>query len=296
MTAPPPANRDQAVYWNEHAAPGWIAQQAALDTQIGPLGEVALRALAPAAGERVLDIGCGCGDSTLSLAHSVGPDGAVLGVDLSAPMLAVAQRRAAALPQASFRQADAQSAPLAPPGTAPFDAAFSRFGVMFFADPASAFANIGGALRPGGRLAFVCWRTLADNPWMTLPLQAALPVLPPEPASPEDPLAPGPMALADPARTTALLRQAGFTAITLTPHDARIGGLGLEAALELALMVGPLGRRLREAPQHRAQAAAALRPLLQAHLEPDGVRMPAGVWIVTARWQKQARDSSDPPG
>lgn len=288
--APPHAadNAAQDHYWNELAAPAWVAQQEALDIQIGPLGEAAIAALAPRPGERILDIGCGCGASALALARAVGPAGAVLGVDLSTPMLDVARRRAAGVAHLEFRRQDAQSGDLG----ADHDAAYSRFGVMFFADPARAFRHIGGALRAGGRLGFVCWRAASENPWMTAPLAAANAVLPPEEAAPEDPASPGPFAFADPARITAILRAAGFSRIAVTAHDARIGGLDTARAVELALTIGPLGRRLREAPQARDAARAAVSRLLEAHDPGDGARLAAGVWIVTATW----RDSSDRPG
>src|SRR5215470_17327500 len=138
------ANAEQTKYWNQQAAPP---------------------------GERVLDLGCGCGASSLALASRVGPSGRVLGLDVSEPMLARARERAAGLAQVSFRHADVQTAALE---RGAFDAAFSRFGVMFFEDPQAAFRNVLGALRPGGRLVFVCWRPVAENPWVQVPMAAAL--------------------------------------------------------------------------------------------------------------------------
>jgi ubiquinone/menaquinone biosynthesis C-methylase UbiE len=149
-----------------------------LDRQIEALGLAAINALEPTKGEQVLDIGCGCGQTSLALADRVGSTGSVVGVDISAPMLEVALDRSRAYPSlaVTFRQVDAQTDNL---GRGPFDAAFSRFGVMFFSDPEAAFANIRKSLKPGGRLVFICWRSLAENPWMQAPLLSALPFIPP---------------------------------------------------------------------------------------------------------------------
>ncbi|MFM8754728.1 MAG: class I SAM-dependent methyltransferase, partial [Phenylobacterium sp.] len=165
------ANEAQEAYWNDLAGRTWAALQDRIDRQIRPLGLAAMDRLAPSPGETVLDIGCGCGDTSLELARRVGPEGEVLGLDISGLMLEVARRRAAEAGASAleFRQADAQVAAL--PGGR--DAVFSRFGVMFFADPPAAFANLRRALRPGGRLGFVCWRPLAENLWMRLPAETA---------------------------------------------------------------------------------------------------------------------------
>ena len=147
----------------------WAEVREPLELQLAPLGRRALAALAPHPGESVLDIGCGGGETALDLARAVAPDGTVVGVDLSAAVLAFARRAAKGCERVRFVQADAQVFPFEP---ASFDAAFSRFGVMFFADPTAAFINIRRSLRPNGRLAFVCWRALEDNPLDILPLRA----------------------------------------------------------------------------------------------------------------------------
>jgi SAM-dependent methyltransferase len=261
------------------AGPTWVEFQAQLDRQIEPLGLAAMDALSPRPGERILDIGCGCGHSSLQLASRVGETGAVVGVDISAPMLAVARDRpvGAAIARPEFRQADAQVDAL---GAEAFDAAFSRFGVMFFADPVQAFANIRKALKPAGRLAFVCWRPFADNPWMRDPFAAAAPFLPPP--APVDPLAPGPFAFADAERVRSILDAAGFSGVAVRPFDAAIGGSDVETSLTLALRVGPLGSALRENPDRAEAAIGAVREVLARRLTPDGVKMPAAVWIVQA--------------
>jgi len=272
------ANEDQVAYWNDQAGVTWAALQPTLDVQIAPLGLCAIDALAPRPGERVLDIGCGCGDTTLEIARRVAPGGEVLGLDISAPMLEVALDRAAAegATAAGFRQADAQMATF----DAPFDAAFSRFGVMFFADPNAAFTNIRAALRPGGRLAFVCWRKPSENPWMMVPLEAALRFVPPPP--PMDPNEPGPFAFADAGRLRSILLAAGFADIVTAPLDMAIGGFKLAQALEVALRVGPLGKVLREAPDRRESVVDAVREALAAHDTGRGVWLASATWIVTA--------------
>jgi SAM-dependent methyltransferase len=271
------ANSAQFDYWNDQTGHTWAALQSQLDQQIAPLGAVAMDALAVAPGQRVLDVGCGCGDTSLALASIVGSGGAVVGLDLSAPMLDVARARGAGLGQLSFIQADAQTAPF----EVPFDAAFSRFGVMFFADPVAAFSNIHAALRPGGLLAFVCWRAMAENIWMTAPLNAALKHVPVPP--PEDPEAPGPFAFARAARVHGILQAAGFRDTRTAPYDRLIGGFDLDTAVGLAMRVGPLGRLLREVPEQREVVAASVREALGTFATPDGVMMAAAVWIVTAR-------------
>ena len=282
MTAIPDdqPNLAQVEYWNAAAGETWARLQDQLDRQLASLGLEAMRALDATPGECLIDVGCGCGQTTLELARRVGSDGAVLGVDISQPMLEVARRRAAETPDlaARFREADVQTVDL---GAANFDGAFSRFGVMFFSDPPAAFANLRRSLKPGGRLAFVCWRAFSENPWMGAPLAAALPFLPePEPV---DPLAPGPFAFADAGRVRTILTEAGFTAIDIRPHDTQIGGGDVEEALQLAFRVGPLGAALREDPSRAGLIADAVRGVLEAHLTPQGVLMPAAVWIVTAR-------------
>jgi SAM-dependent methyltransferase len=273
------ANAAQADYWNGRAGETWAELQSLLDMELRPLGRQAQAALDPQPGERVLDIGCGAGETSLDLAAAVSPGGAVLGVDLSRPMLDIAGRRAAesGLP-ARFEAADAQTFDF---GGERFEAVFSRFGVMFFSDPAAAFANILKALKPGGRLAFVCWRPPAENPLMTAPFKAVEHLVPPPP--PSDPLAPGPFAFADPERVRRILGEAGFGQVAIRPFDAMVGGWTPQEALVVAQRVGPLGAVLRENPELRPKVLDAVSQALQRHVGADGkVWMGAAVWIVTA--------------
>ncbi len=279
------ANPEQKTYWNEQAGPVWVAFQERLDRQIGPHGERALARLAPAPGERVLDLGCGCGDSSLVLAARVAPGGSVLGLDLSEPMLSRARERAAAarLTNVTFRAADVQTAALE---AGAFDAAFSRFGVMFFADPAAAFRNVRSALRPGGRLVFVCWRPVAENPWVTVPMAAAAPLLTLPPPAPPD--APGPFSFADAARVQGILAAAGFGEIAIEPAELSMspGGGDPDEAAETFLDVGPLGSALREAKADaglRERVRTAVRKAFEPHLRAGRVELGSAIWLVQAR-------------
>ena len=253
-----------------------MALQAQLDRQLEPLGQRTLLALGPEPGEHILDIGCGAGQTTLALAQACRPGGLAVGLDISRPLLRLARDRATA--DVTFLEADAQTFAFAP---ASFDAAFSRFGVMFFADPIAAFANIRRALKPGGRLAFVCWRSPAENPFMTLPMAAAAALLPAQ--TPPTPGGPGPFAFADPEHVRRILTAAGFSGVEIVPHDEKIGSGDLDQAITVALRVGPLGAMLREHPDKREAVIGAVRGALGAHDGPDGVKLASASWIVTAR-------------
>ena len=271
-------NAAQAAYWNDVAGHSWAEFQEGLDRQAAPLGRRAMAALAPAQGERILDIGCGSGQTSLELAQAVGAGGSVLGVDLSEPLLDIARRRAAGVKGLEISQGDVQTFPFAPGA---FDGAFSRFGVMFFADPTAAFANIRRALKPAGRLAFVCWRKPDENPIMRLPMEAAGSLVPAP--SPPEPGAPGPFAFANPDRVRGVLAAAGFADVALTPHDDKVGSGDLETALALALRIGPLGAILRDNPGLRESVRPRVRAAFAELDGPDGPKLDAAVWIVTAR-------------
>jgi SAM-dependent methyltransferase len=276
------ANTNAAMieFWNAAGGETWARFQAQLDRQFEPLGAAAIAALAPSSGETILDIGCGSGHMSEMMAVLVGAGGAIVGIDISRILLQVAATRPVS-PGAcrpTYRECDAQTGDL---GTARFDGAFSRFGVMFFDDPVAAFANIRRALKPGGRLAFACWRPLVENAWARIPIEAARPFAPP--IAPTDPHAPGPFALADPARVRGLLEAAGFVSVAVAPFDAQIGGSDLPQATELSLRVGPLGALLRTHPQLEPEVEGAVSAALSPHATPTGVFLDAAVWIVTAR-------------
>ncbi len=267
-----------ALTQDEVRVRAWAEVRELLELQLAPLGRRALAALAPRPGESVMDIACGGGETALDLVRAVAPDGTVVGVDLSAAVLAFARRAAEGCQRVQFVQADAQVFSFEP---ASFDVAFSRFGVMFFSDPIAAFINIGRSLRPNGRLAFVCWRALEENTLDILPLRAASAHLPPQTV--HDPDAPGPFAFADPDRVRSILERAGFRQIEITAHDEQVGSGDLDSMVAVCSRVGALGKILRENPELRAAALPAVRTALAAHDGPDGVRLNAATWVVTAR-------------
>ncbi len=276
-TAPDP---DPILYWNGPAASRWVAAQARLDQMMAPFAEAVLAQARPAKGERVVDVGCGCGAVTLALAAAVAPGGSVVGVDVSAPMLARARERASGMGAVTFVEADATTYRLAPPA----DLLVSRFGVMFFQDPAAAFANLARLLRPGGRLAFVCWRALADNPWARIPFEAARAALGAS-SAPLDAGGPGPFSFADDARVRGLLEGAGFDAIEIAPLDRDVQlGQGLDDAASFASFCGPAARLLAgvdDATQVRVEDG--VREALGPYAVGGRVALASAVWLVSAR-------------
>jgi len=275
-------NADQIAEWNGVLGERWAQMQADLDVLTRPFGEAALTAAKVASGEQVIDVGCGCGDTTLALARAVGAGGKVLGVDVSAPMLAVAEARRgfANLTHLSFAEADASSAEL-PTG---LDLIFSRFGVMFFDAPQHAFEHLRQTLAPGGRMAFCCWRAPRENPWAMAPLAAARKAVGVE-TPPADPFAPGPFAFADPARLDAILTGAGFHNVDIKRFDAPVRlGSSLREAVENSFSFGPASRFIREVGEHVLPVVTpAIEAALTPYLTPDGsVAPPGAVWIVTA--------------
>ena len=277
------ANEDQIAEWNGALGHGWAAMQTEIDGIVAPFGEEALRVATARPGERVIDIGCGCGDTSIRLARAVGERGRVLGVDVSRPMLEVARQRAAQEgleATLTFADADASSAAL----PRDVDLLYSRFGVMFFDRPAHAFAHLREALKRGGRCVFVCWRQPSDNPWAMAPLVAARKALNVTPA-PTDPTAPGPFAFADDGRVRAILADAGFTDIAIERFDTPVFlGASPRAAADNALRIGPTARLAREVGE---QHAGTIRHAVEAALAPfvaaDGrVRLTGSTWIVSA--------------
>ncbi|MBI1358872.1 MAG: methyltransferase domain-containing protein [Alphaproteobacteria bacterium] len=275
-------NSEQIKEWNGALGRRWADLQPDLDRMTGPFGEAALKAAKPAPGERVIDVGCGCGDTALALARAVGAEGEVLGVDVSRPMLEVARRRlaGATLSHVSFREGDASETELPEER----DLIFSRFGVMFFVHPLNAFHHLRGALRPSGRIAFCCWRHPRENPWAMAPLVAArqaLGVTPP----PSDPNAPGPFAFADKDRLNGILSGAGFRHIAIQPFDAAVQiGDTPRTAAENAARFGPVGRLIRDVGEASLpQAIAGMETALAKLAAPDGsVSANGAVWVVTA--------------
>lgn len=266
--------------WNGRNGQQWLANQMRLDQMLAPFGDAAIAAAMLTMGDHVLDVGCGAGDSSLRIADMVGPDGDVLGIDISQALIGRAHERARASgSRATFRLTDAASDPL---DGARFDCLFSRFGVMFFDRPVVALTHLHGLLRPNGRLAFVCWRGAADNDWVSLPLGAIRHIVPPpEPPMPD---APGPFSFGDPARIHHILSSAGFTDIAIMPFDHQIRfGADVADAVQRACDVGPLERALRDCPDDvRARALDAVGDGFARRVTPQGVMIDGAAWIVTA--------------
>ncbi|ANW01889.1 class I SAM-dependent methyltransferase [Bradyrhizobium icense] len=276
------ANADQVAYWNGPAGQRWADRQAAQDVLLKPVADLVVDRARLAPGERVIDAGCGSGATAIAFARKVAPSGHVLGIDVSGPMLERARHAAPKDLPIDFVLADATVYPFEPKS---FDVLASRFGVMFFADPALSFANMRKALKPSGRMAFACWREPRENPFFMAPLQAAYKHVPKLPQlGPEDP---GPFAFASEARVRRILDEAGFAGVEMEACplllDAAIGR-GLDGAVQGALEIGPVSRALEGQPEDaRAAVAASIREALMPFAKDDAVLLPASVWIVTAR-------------
>lgn len=283
MTTASENHEAQRVYWDGAGGDKWIRRAADVDINVAPAQAAAIEAADIRAGARVLDIGCGCGGSTLAIAERAGAGGRVIGIDISQAMIAQARRVSRDVGHVEFRVADASRDDF---GEARFDRMFSRFGVMFFGDPPGAFAHLRGALKPDGKLVFVCWRAVVENPWMYLPFNAVCKHAPRPPRpGPEDP---GPFSFAAPERVSRILTQAGFADPEFAKFDWDMDlalGKGLDAAVESAATIGPASAALTDQPSEvRAAAIAQLRSELAPHARPDGrVPLAAAVWIVTAR-------------
>ncbi len=284
----PEANAGQRRYWSERAGPHWVERQDVFDTMLAPHGDALLEALRPARGERVLDVGCGFGTTALAVARSVGEEGGVHGFDLSTTMIERARQRAAeaGLTNATFQIGDAQVDALAPQVL--HDAAVSRFGVMFFDDPVAAFANIRAAIRPGGRLAFVCWQGPARNPFFTIGARILHPALIDPPALP-DPSGPGPLAFADPERVHQILTDAGWSDVSLEAGDlpVRFVGVGSDGGMATALdqlMSSDLGRVAAGQldPDRLAAVIEDVRSELDRHQVNGVIQFDSSVWLVSA--------------
>jgi SAM-dependent methyltransferase len=277
------ANAEQAAFWEERAS-SWLAGERQLTKVAERFGRHAADRLELEAGQSVVDIGCGSGPTTRDLAHRVGPTGRATGFDISPALVAAAQRAAAEadVTNIEFRVADVQTGEI---GEGQFDAAFSRFGVMFFSDPVVAFTQIRRALRPGGRFAFACWQNLFLNEWMLVPGSAVIAVtgvLPPMPG-PDDP---GPFFFAEPGRVETVLGAAGFTDVTVEEVNETIVWPASEVASVSTMShhIGPVREALRDADSDTAtQIRQAVDDALAARIVDDELALSAAVFVVSAR-------------
>jgi SAM-dependent methyltransferase len=275
-------NADQIAYWNGPSGQRWADRHAPQERLLGPIADVLLERARPQPGERVLDVGCGSGATTVAFAKAIAPNGFALGLDVSDPMLSQARALAPKGLPLDFVLADATVFPFEP---ASFDLLASRFGVMFFGDPVASFTNLRRALKPSGRLAFVCWREPRENPWMMTPLIAVYKHVPKMP--PVGPEEPGPFAFASEERVTRILKGAGFVDAAMEPRnlamDIAIGG-GLDAAVDGALQIGPASRALQGHPPETYEAArASIREMLTPFVKGQSVALQGSIWVVTAK-------------
>jgi SAM-dependent methyltransferase len=281
MTPAQTFNEDQRTRWNGTDGEYWTSNQDRLDRTLAPVMGPLLAFAAPRAGSTVMDVGCGCGATTIELARAVGLSGRVIGIDLSGPMLALAAERLRKFVNTSCLLGDASELALGDLGA---ELIVSRFGVMFFGDPVAAFANLRTGLAAGGRLRFACWRPINENPWLQIPLHAVYEHAPRLPKP--EPEEPGPFAFGDTARVTRILTAAGFTAPSFTPLDIQMdiaAGGTLEDAVIQSSAMGPAKRALADQPEDiRAAGLESIRRALTPYASAAGVKLPGAVWLVAA--------------
>jgi len=269
----------QAEFWNDAGGRMWVDNIERTHALLTPLGDALVARAAPQPGEAVLDVGCGGGLNTLELARRVGPTGQVCGVDVSEMILDWARRQPEVPEHVEYLCVDAAEAEL---GEARFDLLFSRFGVMFFFDPKAAFANMRRALRPGARLAFLCWQPPQANGWLSAPMQAVFSVLPPPEAAP-DPRAPGPFAFQEESWIREILTDAGFGDVAVEGLEMTMPMGTLEDAVTYSMRFGPAVEALQQASDgERAAVEVALRGAYEPFLRDGRIEAPAATWLVTA--------------
>jgi SAM-dependent methyltransferase len=277
------ANEAQREYWNTAPGQRWVTLQAAFDRSFQDVTALLLARSEIRANESVLDVGCGSAATTLEAARRAGAEGRVLGVDVSAPLLELARERTAksGLRNVDFLLADAQTHGFAP---GQFDLAVSRFGVMFFDAPVDAFHNLRAALRPGGRICFVCWAALDANPWFQLPLAAGVSRLGPPIAKPAH--APGPLAFGDPRYLEDVLAGAGYSRIDVDEQRPTLAGHATpEEEAAFAVAAGPLARLFAEKKPEagiRDEIARDIAEAFRPFATDQGLRIPSTVYFVTA--------------
>ncbi len=277
------ANSEQIDYWNGEAGERWASYDDMMSRLLAPIADALLERLPAGAARAALDVGCGGGSQSLLLAQRLGEAATVTGIDISAPLLDVARRRAAAVPeQLQFLQADAAVHTFEANS---YDLLFSRFGVMFFDDPEAAFANLRRALVPGAPLLFCCWQALKDNPWTWLAVQAALQHVPAPP--PPQPGEPGPFAFADPERVDTILAGAGFAAIDIQSQPVTLHwgeGETLADQVRELVQIGPVGRLLADQPPEvRERVRESIAEVMAPYYDGESLALEGRTWFVTAR-------------
>ena len=269
-------NQKQIEFWNGDAGAKWVDNQEKMDQMLNPLSDVAIDIAEPQFDERVMDVGCGCGATSVELARR---GAKVWGIDVSASMLARARERSVEHPDMVFTEADASTYEF----LAEHRLIFSRFGVMFFADPVKAFSNLRSALVPQGRMVFLCWQAANKNEWISRVGQAVKGFLP-EPTEAPDPRAPGPFAFAESDYLEGILSRAGFQNIDFQSLsiDLKLAST-VEEALDFQSNIGPLSAVIAQLEgQVREDAMNAAKEELQASMSEEGIKLGSAVWLVTA--------------
>ncbi|HEY0014748.1 MAG TPA: class I SAM-dependent methyltransferase [Longimicrobium sp.] len=271
-------NDEQITLWNGVAGQAWVDEQALLDRVLAPFQDLLVETVRASAARQVLDVGCGTGSTAVAVARLLAERGRCTGIDVSEPMIAAARARAEReRAPASFVRGDAQVYAFQERS---FDMIISRFGVMFFADPVQAFANLRRAAKDGAALRFVCWRSAAENPFMTTAERAAAPLLPELPTRLPD--APGPFAFADEGRVAGILKESGWTEIDIQPIDVPCT-LPEKELVRYLSRFGPVGLALREADEPtRTRVIETVRAAFDPYVHGDEVRYTAACWMVGA--------------
>ena len=282
---PTDPGREFVDFWNEILVPKFVRFKHILVDGLTHHSEAIFPSLPVKEGDRVLDVGCGFGDTAIQLARRVGPDGRVVGIDCCQAFLDVGREDAAAagLDNVSFIEGDAQSHDFAPE----YDFVFSRFGTMFFENPVRGLRNMRTAMKPDGHMTMIVWRTIADNPWLGLAKDVVLTFLPP-PGEDARTCGPGPFSMADQETVTGMLKSAGYVAPEFKRVDAPVlVGKTPRDSIEFQLALGPAGEVFREAgdlaEQRRSEIDAALEAAIAPSLTDEGIVMASSSWVITAR-------------
>ncbi len=275
-------NKNQRDFWSGKGGDIWVERQNAMDTMLSPLGEAALNKLNLNEGENVLDIGCGCGHTTLNIAKRISPDGQVTGLDISEPMLKRAKESAneMSISNASFNCVDVQTDDM---GEEVYSAAFSRFGVMFFEDPIAAFRNINKSLITGASLSFVCWQSPALNPWQSLFIEAVkkyvdLPSPPPR--------SPSPFAFMESEYVSSILEESNFQNIMIEGHEAEVNmfsGRSLSDSVKDYISINPVvsGMLKDSTEQEKTEIINSAIEAFSPYYSAKGLMFPSATWLVT---------------
>lgn len=275
-------NTGQRECWNGAMGNSWSSFQDALDEMMQPVSARLFDAAKINSGDRVLDIGCGCGPTTIAIARLAAPNGHATGIDISRLLLESARERSVKLGlPIDFVEADAATYRF----TASYDKLFSRFGVMFFADPADAFRNLRTALKPGGEMLFACWRAMSENLWMGELASEAAKVVPMPPPPPSVGYAPGPAAFADKAFTKSMLERAGFKNVAIDPVDLPLNmpGKTLEERTAFYARVGPCAGAMREATEaQRKELETLTRSWVKKAMDAGRSTQASAIWLVRA--------------